>query len=184
MCELIGHFVNYRKQYSPSLKNLLPATDFRLFAVCARFPDQLAQQVPLTRLQDGVYEVGVLTLPIRIIVVARLPEVEHNAMLHLFSAQMKLLRYGREHYQPHSQETSTLLYELFQAYSEDPTMSDNSKNSSVKAMRNSSRACPRKNVWRGWLRKNASKGWLRKNASKACPRMRLSRPFPPKPWRR
>ena len=56
LCELIGHFVNYRKQYSPSLKNLLPETDFRLFAVCARFPDNLARQVPMTRLQEGVYE--------------------------------------------------------------------------------------------------------------------------------
>jgi hypothetical protein len=33
-----------------------------------------------------------------------------------------LLRYGQEHYRPHSKETSTLLYELFKAYSEDPDM--------------------------------------------------------------
>src|SRR5438132_2196392 len=28
--ELIGHFVNYRKQSSPSFQDLLPETDFRL----------------------------------------------------------------------------------------------------------------------------------------------------------
>src|SRR5260370_38321150 len=50
--ELIGHFVNYRKQSSPSLDDLLPTTDYRLFAVCARFPQQLAQQVTLTRLRE------------------------------------------------------------------------------------------------------------------------------------
>src|SRR5205085_2570846 len=45
-------------------------------------------------------------------------------MLLLFSAREELLRYGQEHYRPHSQETSTLLYELFKAYSEDPNMPD------------------------------------------------------------
>ena len=48
-------------------------------------------------------------------------------MLHLFSAREELLRYGQEHYRPHSQETSSLLYKLFQAYSEEPDMSDKLK---------------------------------------------------------
>lgn len=46
--ELVGHFVNYRKQFSPSLDALLPLEDFRLFAVCARYPYKLAQRVELT----------------------------------------------------------------------------------------------------------------------------------------
>ncbi len=127
LCELIGHYVNYRKQASPSRQNLLPETDFRLFAVCARYPQQLAQQVTLTPLRPGVYEVMVLTLRIRIIVVNQLPQEEHNAMLHLFSAREELLRYGQEHYRPHSQETSSLLYQLFKAYSEEPDMPDKLK---------------------------------------------------------
>src|SRR5260370_9089644 len=45
-------------------------------------------------------------------------------MLLLFSAKEELLRYGQRHYWPHSQETSSLLYQLFEAYSEDPAMSD------------------------------------------------------------
>src|SRR5436309_1542357 len=36
--ELVGHYVNYRKQVSPSMQDLLPETDFRLFAVSVRFP--------------------------------------------------------------------------------------------------------------------------------------------------
>lgn len=95
--------------------------------MCARFPDNLAQQVALTPLREGVYEVWALTLPIRVIVVRQLPQVEHNALLHLFSAREELLRYGREHYRPRSRETSTLLYKLFQAYSEDPDMPDKLK---------------------------------------------------------
>src|SRR5262249_13577537 len=110
LCELLGHYVNYRNQSSPSLQNLLPETAYRIFAVCASYPQQLAQQVHLTRLREGVYEVQALTLRIRIIVVSQLPQVEHNAMLHLFSAREELLRYGQVHYRPHSRETSSLLY--------------------------------------------------------------------------
>ena len=124
LCELVGHYVNYRKQTSPSMQNLLPESDFRLLAVCARYPHNLAQEVTLTPVQEGVYEVRLLTMSVRVIVVNQLPRVEHNAMLHLFAAREELLRYGQEHYRPHSSETSTLLYELFKAYSEDPTMPD------------------------------------------------------------
>lgn len=122
--ELVGHFVNYRKQASPWLQDLLPEDDFRLFAVCARFPHNLAQRVALTPLQEGVYEVQGLALRIRVIVVSQLPLQEHNAMLHLFSAREELLRYGRDHYRPHSPETSTRLFELFTTYSEELAMSD------------------------------------------------------------
>jgi hypothetical protein len=48
-------------------------------------------------------------------------------MLHLFSAREELLRYGREHYRPHSSETSSLLYNLFKAYGEDLNMPDKLK---------------------------------------------------------
>jgi len=116
--ELIGHFVNYRKQSSPALEELLPETDYRLFAVCARYPQQLARLVTLERIQEGVYDLRGLGLCIRIIVAGQLPQEEHNAMLHLFSAREELLRYGQEHYRPYSKQTSTLLYELFQTYEE------------------------------------------------------------------
>jgi len=49
-------------------------------------------------------------------------------MLHLFSAREELLRYGKEHLSgPHSKETSTLLYDLFREYSEEPDMPDKLK---------------------------------------------------------
>ncbi len=122
LCELIGHYVNYRKQTSASMQDLLPETDFRLFAVCVRFPHNLTPEVALTPVREGVYDVRALTLTIRVIVVHRLPRQEQNAMLHLFSANEELLRYGKEHYRPHSKETSTLLYELFRAYQEGTEM--------------------------------------------------------------
>jgi len=51
--ELVGHYVNYRKQVSPSMQDLLPEADFRQFAVCVRFPQGLARQVALAPVRPG-----------------------------------------------------------------------------------------------------------------------------------
>jgi hypothetical protein len=120
--ELTGHYVAYRKQVSRSKDDLLPETCFRLFAVSARDPHNLKQQVPWALVQQGVYDCRRGTDVIRVLVLGELPLAEQNAMLHLFSAREELLRYGTEHYRPRSRETSTLLYELFLAYQEDPEM--------------------------------------------------------------
>lgn len=66
--ELVHHFVGYRKWSNPSLDDLLPVADYRLYAVCPRYPQQLAQTVPLTPLRDGVYEAAGFGLRIRVIV--------------------------------------------------------------------------------------------------------------------
>ncbi|MFO0927023.1 MAG: hypothetical protein U0736_08270 [Gemmataceae bacterium] len=125
LCELVGHYVNHRKQSSPSLKDLLPEADFRLYAVCVRYPHNLAQVVPLTSVQEGVYEVPALGRRIRIVVVQQLPQADHNALLHLFSTRVEQVQYARQHYQPRSRgEMTTLFYELLRMYDEDPTMSE------------------------------------------------------------
>jgi len=36
--ELIGHYVNYRKQVSPSLHKLLPENQFQLYAISIQHP--------------------------------------------------------------------------------------------------------------------------------------------------
>jgi len=127
LMELVGHFVNYRKQSSPSLRELLPERDFRLFAVCARFPQNLVEQRLLTKIRDGVYDAYVLGSTIRVIVAHELPQEEHNAMLHLFSARAELVSYGQEHYRPRSSEISTLFFMLFTAYFEESEMTDEVK---------------------------------------------------------
>ena len=114
--ELVSYYVNYRKQVSPSMKELLPKTAFRLYAVCVRFPDALAREVTLIRIQSGVYEVGHFTGVIRVIVIHELPREEHNALLHLFSARMDQIAYGAVNYRQRSTETSTLLRQLVQRY--------------------------------------------------------------------
>ena len=120
--ELVGHYVNYRKQSSPSMNDLLPSSDYKLFGICARFPQSLATTVALTNIREGVYETSGFGLTLRLIVAAQLPQREQNAMLHLFSARDELRKYGREHYRPHSSEISTLLYDLLEPFREDPNM--------------------------------------------------------------
>jgi hypothetical protein len=125
LLEFLGHYVNYRKQASPSMQDLLPETEFRLFAVSVRFPQGLAREVTLTPVKPGVYEIRHFTGVLRLIVVHELPQEEHNALLHLFSARMDLLQYGASHYRLRSEETSTLLLQLFERYRlEATTMAD------------------------------------------------------------
>src|SRR5258708_31374772 len=50
--ELIGHYVNYRKQASASMQHLLGENQFRLFAVSVRFPQGLARDIPLVQVQS------------------------------------------------------------------------------------------------------------------------------------
>jgi hypothetical protein len=117
--ELLGHYVNLRKQVSPSMDeaDLLPREEFRLYAVAARFPRTLeADGVPLRPVGAGVYEVDALTRRIRVVVANQLPREEHNALLHLFSASGELFAYGARHYRVRSAETSTLLLQLFQRF--------------------------------------------------------------------
>ena len=114
--ELLGHYVNYRKQVSPSFDDLLPEDGFRLFGVSARKPEGLDKLKPLTVVQQGVYEVEWGLTTMRLIVAGELPRTEPNALLHLFSASTPLLQYGRQNCRIQSPETSTLVMELFEDY--------------------------------------------------------------------
>src|SRR5438876_2396389 len=114
--ELTGHYVNYRKQCGPAKQPLLPEEDFQLYAVCSRYPHNLASGVTLHNLQEGVYACSRGTDTIRIIVAGQVPRVEHNALLHLFSASEDQVGYGADHYERRSPETSTLLEQLLAGY--------------------------------------------------------------------
>jgi hypothetical protein len=127
LCELVAHYVNLRKQVSPSMdeRDLLPVEDFRLDAVSVRFPQELVSKVPLTPIKPGVYEVPFFTRRIRLIVANQLPPAQHNVLLNVFSIKPELLSYGVEHYKVRSDETTTLLYDLLVKFrSEEPAMPD------------------------------------------------------------
>jgi hypothetical protein len=114
--ELVGHYVAYRKLASRSPSGLLPEDDFRLYAVCARFPHNLSGQVPWQQQQPGVYDCRWGTDVVRVVVARELPREPHNAPLHLFSASQELVEYAGSAYRQRSEETSTLLGLLFKQF--------------------------------------------------------------------
>jgi hypothetical protein len=113
MKELIGHYVAYRKLESTSTSELLQEDQFRLYAVCARFPKNLAAQVQWKKQRVGVYDCLWGTDKIRVIVAGELPREPQNAPLHLFSATPELIGFGQGSYRRHSAISSKLLGQLF-----------------------------------------------------------------------
>ncbi len=113
---MTGHYVNYRKQISPSFENLLPEDEFKLYAVCSRFPQNLASAVILKCLQDGVYECQRGTDVIHVPVAGELPQTANNALLHLLSASTEQVRYGTAHYRQRSADTNSLVGRLLEGY--------------------------------------------------------------------
>jgi len=114
--ELIGHYVNYRKQMSASLKKLLPVEDFRLYAVSTREPEKLATAAALVPLKEGVYEVQWGTQMIRIIVLSQVPKVKRNAIWQLFSGIAEKAQYGASNYQWRRKDHSTVIKKLYHHY--------------------------------------------------------------------
>ena len=116
LAELCGHYVNYRKQISPSPDNLLPAGDFRLFAVSARFPESLARRIKFSESgTDGVCDVKWGTLDIRVVVTGRVERSERNALWMMFSADPGKVRFGAESYKWKT-PVSTVMNRLFEKY--------------------------------------------------------------------
>jgi hypothetical protein len=121
--ELVGHYVAYRKLVSPTPSALVGEERFRLYAVCARSPQKLAEQVPWQERQAGVYDCRWGTDTVRVIVAGELPQAAHNAPLHLFSAAPELVDFGSRAYRRRSEDTSRLLVQLWERLGEeDSTM--------------------------------------------------------------
>jgi hypothetical protein len=116
MRELIGSYVAYRKLVSPSPSDLLATDRFRLYAVCARFPHNLAGEVPWQEQRAGVYDCRWGLDTVRVIVAGQLPREAHNAPLHLFSASPDLVGFASGAYRRRSDETSNLLRQLFEKF--------------------------------------------------------------------
>ena len=113
--ELLGHYVNYRKQISPSFSKLLPEGDFRLYALSTRYPEKLAGHVRLEPLGQGVYQVSWGSRRVRVIVLSRIPEAGRNAVWLMFSANADRVGYGVSHY-PWRTDISTVINDLFRKY--------------------------------------------------------------------
>ncbi len=114
--ELCGHYVNYRKQVSPDFNNLLPATDFRLFAVSTRYPENLSREIKFTaKDQPGVYDIKWGIRNIRIIVLSRINKSEKNAPWLIFSAVPEKIEFGAISYRWKT-PVSTVMNDLLNQY--------------------------------------------------------------------
>ncbi len=117
--ELVGHYVNYRKQISPSLEAFLPVEDFRLYAVATRHPEKLEMEIALELVKEGVYKVQWGSRKVRIIILSEIPKIERNAVWQLFSGVAEKFRYGALHYNWRQKNLSKAINKLFEYYHEE-----------------------------------------------------------------
>jgi hypothetical protein len=122
--ELIGHYVNYRKQISPSIDDLLPVTDFQLYGVSTRYPENLPDEIIKKSDKTGVYDIQLGIRSIRLIVLSRIPKTKKNALWHLFSGKADKFVFGNQHYHWRYSKQKTVLKQLYKLYQlEEVTMS-------------------------------------------------------------
>jgi len=114
--ELMGHYVNYRKQISPKGKLLAPE-NFRVYAVSTKYPKKLSTQVDFTEISPGVYEVKWGIRNVRIIVLSLIPKTERNAVWLMFSAVPEKVGFGAGNYEWNI-PVSTVINQLFSKYKE------------------------------------------------------------------
>ena len=113
--ELIGHYVNYRKQISPKNK-LIPQAQFGLYAVSNRYPQKLTQFLAPTGIA-GVYQLNWGSDSIRLIVLTQIGPEPKNDLWHLFSHQRDQVERACRRYHPHDQTRGPLVIQrLIEAY--------------------------------------------------------------------
>ena len=121
--ELIGHYVNYRKlvSYQSNEGNLLPESEFQLYAVSTRFPKKLSSdkgsglELKPTD-HSGVYLLDWGRSGIRIIVTSEVEQTPNNTLWNLFSNRGDSFVYGLEHYKYNESPISTVVNKLIDYY--------------------------------------------------------------------
>ena len=114
--ELISYYVNYRKQYSNSMLDLIPASEFQLYAVAARFPHSLAKKESLIEVKPGVYDLKYASQNIRIIIIHKLTDSLQNANIELLSDLDEQRKFAVNNFSKHNVETSSTLDNLVKYY--------------------------------------------------------------------
>lgn len=115
--ELLGYYIDYRKQFKNG-KNKLPPEAFRLYGVATKFPNRLARQVPFRPIQEGVFEIEfeLLSFCMRIIVLDSVPKTPNNALWHLFSGVRESAEPLLSSYQCRTRYMNAVLYKVFEFY--------------------------------------------------------------------
>jgi hypothetical protein len=109
--ELIGHTVNYQKQFAPNL----PREHLQLYAVTTRHPRQLFTDYPPKKHpKSGLYDLPWGSHKVRIIVLKNIAPHPRNAAWNLFSAQLDKIKQGANDYT--WQQQITVMQQLFRYY--------------------------------------------------------------------
>ena len=113
--ELIGYYVNYRKQISPKNK-LIAQHDFGLYAVCHRYPQKLSDYLHPGAV-PGIYELKWGIDIIRVIILSQMSLEPKNDLWQLFSHQRSQVELACRRYHPHHQEQGfAVLRRIVEAY--------------------------------------------------------------------
>ncbi|WP_061547227.1 hypothetical protein [Cylindrospermopsis raciborskii] len=118
LMELIGHYVNYRKQTSKSLSNLLPEEDYKLYGLTTHEPTQLMGKLKWKGVSQGVYDIECIGINVRLIVLSKIPKSANNELWRLFSARAEVVEEAISHYQEsyRNSEYSVLMQQLYEFY--------------------------------------------------------------------
>ncbi len=114
--ELIGHYVNYRKQVNKPNEPMPAETEFQLFAVATRFPEKLAGQVPLQPVSAGIYQIDLKVISIRLIVLSEIPLSDQNLVLNAISCREAAMKFARERFEQTHAHVSAVLRAIFARY--------------------------------------------------------------------
>ncbi|MCP4696441.1 MAG: hypothetical protein GY862_06295 [Gammaproteobacteria bacterium] len=98
------------------MDNLLPAEDFRLYAVTTHHPHKLGKEIKLEEVRKGFFEVRWGIRRIRIVVLNRIEEEKRNAIWTLFSSSQDKFKHGAVHYHWRRKTASTIINQLYAFY--------------------------------------------------------------------
>ncbi len=90
--------------------------NFRLYAVSTRYPQKLAKEVMLTKVQAGVYETQWGRHPVRILILSEFPETPNNIFWQLFSAVPGKIQKAQLNYRHRLSKMSSFINKLFEYY--------------------------------------------------------------------
>ena len=115
--ELICYYVLYRKLVSPSLDNLMPTDQFRLFGISTRYPQNLSQIEHLEYVKNGIYRLIRGEFEISILVLSRMPLNQRDAIWNMFATKQKQIQFGLENSRWKSNDfKQSVINILFQKY--------------------------------------------------------------------
>ena len=114
--ELLGYFVDYRKQLVAEGEALPPRESFKLYALSTSFPQKLSEEVEFVPELPGVYGVRWGSIVVKVIVLSEIRQEKHNALWNLFSAEREQIIYGLQNYQSRSEGMDAVMGEIVDEY--------------------------------------------------------------------